>query len=370
MKTRAAVLWERNTPWSIEEVELDAPRAHEVLVRLESSGMCHSDDHVLKGDLPARVPLIGGHEGAGVVEAVGPEVAGLREGDHVVLAFIPACGHCRWCSSGRQNLCDVGAGLMEGLPISDGVPRAHARGQGLSAMSLLGTFTRHTVVHEYSCVKIDPDIPLKYASLVGCGVTTGFGSAINRAQVQPGDTVVVVGTGGVGASAVQAARIAGAEIIVAVDSVEFRRDAAKALGATHTASSMEEALPLVADLTRGVMADRTILTVGLMIGSMIAELLALTRKGGRACLTSAPSSTEVKADLVLLDFIMSEKELVGAVYGGSNPAADIPKLLRLYKSGQLKLGEMVTRTYSLDEINDGYVDTLSGSILRGLITFD
>ncbi len=369
MKTQAAVLWEYNTPWSVEEIELDEPRAHEVRVRLESSGLCHSDDHVLKGDLPVRLPVIGGHEGAGVVEAVGPEVTTLQVGDHVVLAFIPACGHCRWCSSGHSHLCDVGSEMMVGLPMSDGQPRAHARGQGLGTIAFLGTFSQYTVVHEYSCVKIDSDIPLKYASLVGCGVVTGYGAAVHRAQVRPGDTVVVVGTGGVGASAVQGARIAGAETIVAVDPVPFRRESAKVFGATHTAESMEQALPMVADLTRGVMADRTILTVGLMTGAMVAPLLALTRKGGRACLTSVPNIAEVSADIVLLEFVMSQKELVGNVYGGANGPEDIPKLLRLYKSGQLKLNEMVTRTYTLDQVNEGYADTLSGDTVRGLIVF-
>ncbi len=369
MKTQAAVLWERNTPWSVEDIELDDPRAHEVRVRLESSGLCHSDDHVLKGDLPVRLPLIGGHEGAGVIEAVGPEVTTLQVGDHVVLAFVPACGHCRWCASGHQQLCDVGANIMEGLPMSDGIARAHARGQGLGTIAFLGTFSQYTVVHEYSCIKIDPDIPLKYASLVGCGVTTGFGAAVNRAQVQPGDTVVVVGLGGIGVSAVQGARIAGAETIVAVDPVEFRRDSAKALGATHTAESMDQAIPMVADLTRGVMADRAILAVGLMTGDMVAPLLALTRKGGRACLTSVAGPAEVSADIVLLEFVMSQKELIGNVYGGANGPDDIPKLLRLYKAGQLKLEEMVTRTYRLDEVNEGYADTLAGTIVRGLIVF-
>lgn len=369
MKTQAAVLWERNSQWSVEEVDLDEPRAHEVRVRLESSGLCHSDDHVVKGDLPVRLPMIGGHEGAGVVEAVGPDVSTLEVGDHVVLTFVPACGHCRWCASGHQHLCDVGGNIMEGLPMTDGVARAHARGEGLSTMALLGTFSNYAVVHEYSCVKVDPEIPLKYASLIGCGVITGYGAAVHRAQVQPGDTVVVVGVGGVGASAVQGARISGAETIVAVDPVALRRDSAKALGATHTAASMEDALLLVADLTRGVMADRTILTVGLMTGAMVAPLLALTCKGGRACLTSTPVWGEVSADLVLLEFVMSQKELVGNIYGGANGPEDIPRLLRLYKSGQLKLDEMVTKTYSLDQINEGYADTLAGNILRGLIVY-
>src|SRR5215831_19051581 len=199
MKSKAAILWEVNTPWSIEETELDEPREGEVRVKLAASGLCHSDDHIVKGDLPTGLPIIGGHEGSGIVEAVGPSVRRLKEGDHVVMAFMPACGHCRWCASGLSMLCDYGAIIMEGLPIADQVARVRARGEGLRQVSMLGT----------------------------------YGAAVKRAKVEPGDTVVVVGTGGVGSSAVQGARIAGAEIIVAVDPIEYRREQAKLLGATH-----------------------------------------------------------------------------------------------------------------------------------------
>ena len=370
MKSKAAVLWEVNTPWIIEETEIDEPHFGEVRIKLASSGLCHSDDHGKKGDLPIGLPIIGGHEGAGVVEAVGPGVSRLKEGDHVVMAFMPACGHCRWCAQGLSMLCDHGALIMEGLPISDQTPRIHARGEGLRQLSMLGTFAPYTVVHEDSCVKIDDDIPLEIASLVGCGVTTGFGAAVHRAQVVPGDTVVVVGTGGVGSSAIQGARIAGAETIVAVDPVEFRRDQAKVLGATHAVASMEEAMPLVTELTRGVMADKTIMTASLMTGDMLMPLMLLTRKGGRACLTSVASTSVLSADIVLVDLILSQKEIVGNVFGGSNAFADIPKLLSLYKRGLLKLDELVTKTYSLEQVNEGYDDLLEGRIMRGMITFD
>ena len=370
MKSKAAILWEVNTPWSVEETEIDDPRFGEVRIKLASSGLCHSDDHGKKGDLPTGLPIIGGHEGAGVVEAVGPGVRRLKEGDHVVMAVLPACGHCRWCADGRSLLCNHGALIMEGLPSTDQGARIHARGQGLRQLSMLGTFAPYTVVHEDSCVKIDDDIPLEVASLVGCGVTTGFGAAVHRAQVQPGDTVVVVGTGGVGSSAVQGARIAGAQTIVAVDPFEFRREQAKVLGATHAVASMDEAMPLVAELTRGVMADKTIMTASLMTGDMLMPLMLLTRKGGRACLTSVASPTVLNADIVLVDMILSQKEIVGNVFGGANPFSDIPKLLSLYKHGLLKLDELVTRTYPLEQVNEGYDDLLGGRIMRGMLTFD
>jgi S-(hydroxymethyl)glutathione dehydrogenase/alcohol dehydrogenase len=369
MKTKAAILWETNTPWSVEEVELDDPQPGEVRVKLASSGLCHSDDHSVKGDLPTGLPIIGGHEGAGVVEEVGAGVTRLKPGDHVVMAFIPACGHCRWCASGNSVLCDYGAVIMSGLPITDGKPRTHARGEGLMRMSLLGTFSPYTVVHQDSCVKIDEDIPLELASLVGCGVTTGWGAAVNRAKVEPGDTVVVVGCGGLGTSAIQGARMMGAERIIGVDPVAFRREQAELLGATHTVSSMEQAMPLVTDLTRGVMADKTIMTASLMTGEMLMPLMLLTRKGGRACLTSVANPQITKVDVALVDVILSQKEIVGNVFGGCNPHADLPRLLNLYRSGDLKLKELVTKTYSLEEVNAGYDDLLNGKILRGMIKF-
>lgn len=370
MKSKAAILWEVGTPWSVEETELDDPRFGEVRVKLAATGMCHSDDHSVKGDLPTGLPIIGGHEGAGVVEAVGPGVRRLKEGDHVVMAFMPACGHCRWCASGLSMLCDYGAIIMEGLPIADQTARVHARGEGLRQMSMLGTFAPYIVVHEDSCVKIDDDLPLDLAALVGCGVTTGFGAAVWRAKVEPGDTVVVVGTGGVGSSAVQGARIAGAETIVAVDPIEYRRDQAKLLGATHTVASMEEAFPLVQDLTRGVMADKTILTASLAQADMIMPIMLLTRKGGRCCLTSTANPNITNVDMVLVDVIFGQKEIVGNVFGGANPHADIPRILSLYRHGMLKLDELVTKRYPLEQINEGYDDLLNGRIMRGLLTFD
>ena len=370
MKSNAAILWKVNTPWSVEETELDEPREGEVRVRLAASGLCHSDDHIVKGDLPVGLPIIGGHEGSGIVEAVGPGVRRLKEGDHVVMAFIPACGHCRWCSSGMSMLCDYGSLTMAGLPIADQVPRVHARGEGLRAVSMLGTFATDAVVHEDSCVKIDDDMPLEVAALVGCGVTTGYGAAVKQAKVEPGDVVVVVGTGGVGSSAVQGARIAGAEVIVAVDPFEYRREQAKLLfGATHAAASMEEAIPLVSEITRGVMADKTIMAASLMGGDLLMPLMNLTRKGGRICLTSTANPTLDNAGPVLLDLIFGQKEIVGNVLGGCNLHADIPRILSLYRSGLLKLDELVTKTYPLEQVNDGYDDLLNGRIMRGLLTF-
>ncbi len=368
MKTEAAILWGLHEPWSVEEIELDAPHYGEIQVRLAASGLCHSDDHCVKGDLIVGMPIIGGHEGAGIVEEVGPGVTRLKEGDHVVLAFIPACGYCRWCSSGHQNLCDLGALLMEGVP-ADGEFRAHARGQGLRTMSLLGTFSPYVVCHETSAIKIDDDLPLDIAALVGCGVTTGWGSAVNLAAVLPGETVVVAGAGGLGISAIQGAHISGAGTIVAVDPVEFKRESALQFGATHTVASMEEAMPLVSDLTRGVMADAAVFTGSLVAGEHVRQLLSLIRKGGRAVITSTANPNVQQVDLSLVEFVFFQKHLMGNVFGGGNPFVEIPKLLNLYRQGVLKLDEMVTADYKLSEINQGYADLLDGKNLRGLIRF-
>lgn len=366
MKSKAAILWAPGEPWSVEEIELDEPRAKEVLVRIEAAGMCHSDDHVRQGDGYAALPTIGGHEGAGVIEALGPGVEGLAVGDHVVFSFTPACGRCHWCTIGRSNLCDYGQYLMEGSMISGGY-RAHARGKDVGTLSLVGTFSERTVVHETSIVKIDPDIPFEVACLLGCGVPTGWGSSVNIGKVKPGETVVVVGIGGIGANAIQGARMSGAQNIIAVDPVPFKTDQAKILGATHTATSMEEALPLIQEITRGVMADVGVCTVGVVEGSMIQPFLDLVSKGGRAVLTGMARNVDDKPVLGLQMFSLFEKSLLGTIYGGCNPRADIPRLASLYKAGKLQLDELVTRTYSLDQINEGYADMLAGRNIRGVI---
>src|SRR6266508_1861664 len=270
MKTKAAILWEVGGPWSVEEIELDPPKRGEVLVKLAASGLCHSDEHLLTGDLPFELPIIGGHEGAGVVEEVGEAVVGLEPGDHVIFGFIPSCGRCPSCSTGHQNLCDLGAVLALGRQILDGTSRHHAQGKDLNTMCLLGTFSHHTVVNEASCIKISKDIPLDRACLLGCGVVTGWGSAVYAAEVGPGQVVAIAGIGGIGANAVQGARLAGAKQIWAIDPVEGKREKAMEFGATHTAASLEESLPAITEPTEGRMADKVIMTMGVGDGNLLA----------------------------------------------------------------------------------------------------
>jgi len=377
---KAAILWEPKTEWSVEEVELDPPKAGEVLVKLVGSGLCHSDEHLLTGDLALpeetqaelgmkQFPLIGGHEGAGEVVEVGPGVSALKPGDHVVFGFIPSCGRCPSCSTGHQNLCDLGAYLLAGRQVTDFTARHHARGQDLGLMCCIGTFGEYTVASEASCIKIDEDIPLQTAALVGCGVTTGWGSAVYAADVQAGETVVIVGCGGVGMNAVQGASMAGARHVVAVDPVELKREHSQVFGATHTAASIEEATALVSELTWGQMANKVILTMGVAGGEYIQPALAMTAKGGRVVQTAiAPFSVD-SVSMNLFELAMYEKQLVGSIFGSANPRRDIPRLLRLHQEGQLKLEELITRTYPLEDINEGYQDMRDGKNIRGMVMY-
>jgi NDMA-dependent alcohol dehydrogenase len=379
MKTRAAVLWGLHEDWKVEEIDLDPPKAGEILVKWEAAGLCHSDEHIVTGDMvppdevreklgmPSLFPIIGGHEGAGIVIEVGEGVSSLQPGDHVSASFIPACGRCRFCVTGHTNLCDLGSRVFTSGQISDGTNRHHLSGQPVNVLAKVGTFSELSVINEASAIKVDDDLPMAAVALVSCGVTTGFGSAMYRAEVQPGETVVVVGVGGVGINAVQGARIAGARNIVAIDPVEFKQKAALDVGATHAASSMAEATQLVTDLTLGVMADSVILTPGVLYGELLGQALALTGKGGTCVVTAIAPITQMEASINLYELAMWQKEVRGLVFGAGNPRFDIPNLLALYKAGQLKLDELITRTYSLDQINQGYADMRAGINIRGVL---
>ncbi|MFF0818257.1 NDMA-dependent alcohol dehydrogenase [Rhodococcus sp. NPDC003318] len=371
MKTKGALLRGINEPWSIEEIEIGDPRGGEVQIRMEVAGMCHSDHHIVTGATPMpSYPVMGGHEGAGVVTKVGPGVKTLKEGDHVVLSFIPSCGVCDPCSQGHQNLCDLGMGLLTGESISDGSFRIQtAAGENVIPMCLLGTFSPYMTVHETSAVRIDESIPFEVAALVGCGVTTGWGSSTNVAQVRAGDTVAIVGVGGVGTAALQGAVVSGARHVIAIDPVAFKREQALKFGATHAYASLEEAIVPVMELTRGTMADKVILTMGEMDGAVIDPALTLTAKGGTCVVTSMGRMSDMDVKMNLFLFAMLQKTLKGNVFGGSNPRHEIPMLLDLYTSGQLNLQDMITTTYSLGQINDGYQDMLDGKNIRGIIRY-
>jgi NDMA-dependent alcohol dehydrogenase len=383
MKSRAAILHDVGGPWSVEDFELDAPRAGEVLVEMAAAGLCHSDDHILRGDLsapnemlrsmglPTMFPTIGGHEGSGTVREVGAGVTDFAVGDHVVMSFVAVCGQCRWCASGMEYICDMGASVMTpGMP-TDGTFRHHtADGKQLGHLAKVGAFARHTVVSTNSLVKIDPILPLAPSALLSCAIPTGYGSMANRSGVRAGDTAVVIGVGGIGTGAIQGARINGAAQIVAVDPVEFKQKSALQFGATHTAATAAEALDLVRELTYGVMADAVVVSPSLITADDVRDALQLTRKGGTCVLTGMTSQLTRSVNIDLQDFILMNKSLAGTVFGSCNPRADIARLARLYQAGQLQLDEMITRRYRLDDINEAYRDLLNGEIIRGIIDYE
>jgi S-(hydroxymethyl)glutathione dehydrogenase / alcohol dehydrogenase len=370
MKTKGALIWEFNQPWSIEEIEIGDPHKDEVKIQMEAAGMCHSDHHLVTGGIPmGGFPVLGGHEGAGIVTEVGPGVEDLAPGDHVVLSFIPSCGHCPTCQAGLRNLCDLGAGLLGGAAVSDGTFRIQARGENVFPMTLLGTFSPYMVVHKSSVVKIDESVPFEVAALVGCGVTTGYGSSVRTADVRPGEDVAIVGIGGVGMAALQGAVTAGARNVFAIDPVEWKRDQALKFGATHVYPDVFAAMGGIMEVTHGLMAHKVVVTVGELLGSEVENYMILTAKGGTCVLTAIGSLLDTNVNLNLAMLTLMQKTIKGTIFGGGNPQFDIPQLLSMYKAGKLNLDDMITRQYKLEQINDGYKDMLDGKNIRGVIRY-
>src|SRR3954467_2557193 len=345
--------------WEVAELELDEPKANEVLIRWVAAGLCHSDEHLRHGDIVPRFPIVGGHEGAGIIEKCGPGVTRVKEGDHVVCAFIPSCGRCRWCSTGKQNLCDLGALIMDGC-MPDQTFRFHKEGQDIGGMCMLGTFSQGAVIHETSCVKVDEDLPLDVAVLVGCGVPTGWGSSVYAAGGGPGETVVVYGIGGIGANAVQGAAMAGAANVVAVDPLANKREAAEDFGANHRVAGAGEADEPTQELTRGVGADKAIVTVDVVDENVVGAAFEVIRKGGTEVITGLADPNKLTVQLPGAVMTLYEKTVKGSLFGSGNPMHDIPKLLGLYRAGKLKLDELITTRYTIDQVNEGYRDLLDG----------
>jgi S-(hydroxymethyl)glutathione dehydrogenase/alcohol dehydrogenase len=363
MITRTAICREPGRPWEITDIELDDPKANEVRVRFMAAGLCHSDDHVQKGAAAMRVPFVGGHEGAGIVDAVGDGVTRVAVGDHVVCSFVPACGSCLYCATGRQNLCEQGGDAGTGT-LPDGTFRFHLDGADLGGMCVLGTFSQYAVVSEFSLISIPADIPFDVAALVSCGVPTGWGSAVYAAGVRAGDTVVIYGSGGVGANAVQGARLAGARAVVVVDPVAFKREMAETLGATHTFADAAKAHDFVVETTGGGLADHAIITVGVLDDEVIEHALGVVGRNGQVTITAVGGGMLDASPGMFIGF---QRRVQGVVYGSCNPRYDVPRLLELYRSGDLKLDELLTRRYPLNDINQGFQHMLDGKNIRGVI---
>lgn len=352
--------------WEILDIDVDEPRQGELQLKMVAAGLCHSDDHYVVGDIKAqKLPIAGGHEGAGIVERVGPNTPGWAVGDHVVLSFLPACGRCRWCASGMQNLCDTGANVETGCR-ADGSFRMSIDGERIGQAAGLSTFCERTVVDASAAIKIDHDVPLETAVLLGCGVGTGWGSAVNSAETRPGQTIVVIGVGGVGIHAVQGAAHAGARHVIAVDPVEFKRETAMELGATHAFASIEDAGEFGRSVTNGQGADAAIVTVGILKDEHVLQAFRAIRKAGTVVVTAVGNFRE-RIDLPAWELVFFQKRIQGALFGASNPTRDIPWLLDMYRSGQLHLDEVITTRYRLQDINQGFDDMRAGMNIRGVI---
>ncbi|OLC16190.1 MAG: alcohol dehydrogenase [Candidatus Rokubacteria bacterium 13_1_40CM_69_27] len=367
MKAKAAVLFEVGQRLDIREVDVQAPRAGEVLIRMAAGGVCHSDLHAMTGHLVVALPAILGHEGAGVVADVGPGVTSVKPGDHVIPLWRLSCGVCEYCSDGRPALCNAGMQVRMTGRLPDGTTRFSLDGKEIKHFAGVSTFSEYSVVPEGAVLKIPPELPLDRAALLGCAVITGVGAVINCARVRPGSSVVVFGTGGVGLNAVQGARIAGAEKIVAVDLLDRKLEFAKKFGATHTVNAAQgDPVAQVRALTGGRGVDYAFEVIGLP--KTIRQAYDCLAKRGMAVVVGVtPMTTEVAVPVMSLVF--EERVLTGSIYGSSRPRIDIPKLIDLYRAGTLKLDELLTRTYPFKEINEAYAALERGEVARSVVTF-
>ncbi|MGY1915581.1 NDMA-dependent alcohol dehydrogenase [Blastococcus sp. HT6-30] len=367
MKTHGAVLRDAGMDYEVVELEVGDPGPGEVLVEMAFAGLCHSDEHLRQANAGGRYPIVGGHEGSGTVLAVGAGVTRVQPGDHVITSFLPACGHCRWCAAGRSNLCDVGATIATGQ-LPTGTWPFTLDGEALGGYCMVGAFARHTLLSEYSCVRIEPWVPMDTAALLSCSVPTGWGSAVYAGGVKPGDTVVVVGSGGVGVNAVQGAAHAGAQHVIAVDPVPFKREFAMTVGATHTAEDTRAGADLAHQLSHGVGADVVVLTTGVLDAETTKGAVRCVGKGGTLVLTAlAGIATETTLSLLGNPITVFEQRIQGSLFGGCNPFRDIPALLRMHQEGTLELDSLITRRYSLENLRQGYADQAAGETIRGLL---
>ena len=370
MQTRAAVFRGVGTPLAIESMTLDTPAPTEVLVKIGAVGLCRTDLHVLRGERRVvMTPMVLGHEAAGVVEAIGDAVNGIAVGDHVALTFIPGCGRCRWCAQGLHHLCAEGPRITQG-PQLDGTYRRRDRdGHAVGAFCMIGGFAERAIVDQASVIVIDKDIPFDLASLVACGVPAGIGAARQRAKVQPGESVLVVGCGGDGMNVVQGARLCGAAQIIAADIVPAKLHWARQFGATHGVNAEGEALTrAVLKLTGGIGVNHAFVCID--PPATLLPAFRATAKGGNVVVTALTPDTVTEIKIPPLELFVTQKAIMGAVYGFASPRLQIPELLGLYRKGMIKLRELITRTYRLDEINQGYADLDAGRNLRGVVVFD
>lgn len=349
---KAAVLYEINTSLVVEEVQLSDPKPHEVLVRLVATGICHSDVMVVNGSSIVPMPVVLGHEGAGVVEAVGEDVTQVKKGDHVILSWAPYCGACYYCQHDHINLCESYAPRVLDGVLLDGTTRLRATdGREIRHYSFLSTFAEMTVVPETCCIPVDKEVDFAPASLVGCAVTTGIGAAVNTAQVRPGSSVAVIGVGGVGMNVIQGAALCGAEMILAIDVNPAREVMARLFGATHFINSREvDAIEAVRAETHGLGADYVFESAGRK--QTMEQAFQIARRGGSIIYVGVASSSD-QVSLPATQLTRTEKRIMGSFYGSANPRRDFPMVINLYKRGKIKLNELVGARRPLADINEG-----------------
>lgn len=363
---KAAVLYEINTPLKVEDVSLDEPQGNEVLVKLVATGVCHSDLHFMKGDMPQPTPFVPGHEGAGIVEKVGPSVTTLQPGDHVILMVAFSCGKCPRCAEGRPSLCVENLPIQMMATLPGGATRLHKGDQTLHHLFGLACFAEKVVVHERSAVKVREDAPLDVVCPLGCGVSTGLGMSINTAGIRPGDSIAIFGCGGVGLSAVMGAKLAGAGTIIAIDTLDNKLQKAKELGADHVvnASQVEDPPAKVSELTGGG-ADYAVECIGKV--DVMLQVVGSVRIGG-TCILAGMAPLADTLSIAPFHFLLG-KTVTGSTQGDVIPSIDIPKYIDLFMAGKLPIDKLITKSYKLEQINEAFEALEKGEAIKSIIKF-
>jgi len=362
---KAAICYAPQKPLEIADVDQQGPQAGEVRVRVKATGVCHSDWHVINGDWTLPLPMVLGHEGAGIVEEAGPGVTKVKPGDHVIFSFRPQCGRCLYCSTGRPVLCDGHKSARWGM--LDGTQRLRRHGQEIYQLARLGTFAERVVCPAEMAIPIRTEMPWPQAALLGCAVPTGVGAVTRAANVEMGASVLVVGCGGVGLNVIQGARLAGARLILACDLLDNKLQFAKEFGATHTLNGKHDnVVERARELTEGRGVDYAFDAIGGEATTL--QIIDAIRPGGTAVIVGM-AAMNVRAPITPYAMALHEKTLKGTVYGSVRPILDFPRLAELYLDGRLKLDQLVSRTYPLDQINEGFEALRRGEVARGVVVF-
>ena len=360
---KAAVCYEFGKPLVIEDLELRSPRPDEVKVKVAATAICHSDIHDIHGDFGGGLPFVGGHETAGTVVETGAQVTRVKPGDQVVVSLLESCGACFYCLSGRPYFCEMKVTYDVRGTLTN------SKGEDIIQKARVGGFAEYVLVHESQLVRIDAELPLEVASLLACGVTTGFGAVVNHAKVRPLSSVVVIGTGGVGLNALQGALLSGAYPIVAIDVQESKLARAKEFGASHGVNARDtDAVAAVKEITKGKGADYVFVTVG--SSAALQQAVAMLAKGGCAVMVGIPPATDPPFSVPAGELAMAAKTVTGAYMGSTRLQIDIPAIIALYRAGRYKLDELVSGRYPLERINEALASSASGEALRNVIVFE